>query len=164
MFLIQTYELHDYWGYQESGSHTFSSSDITFHKIYDLDGIGDCEITVKLKSANTKGFGVDFRKYDDTSAMSYIRSCVANGANNRVINVYYADGSYYNSFPSPDVPYTANTDVACTIKRENNQLSAKVGNHSYTSNTFVSDLRYLGVMNWNNAKTVIWSDLIVKKL
>ena len=59
--------------------------------------------------------------------------------------------------------YTANSDLNCVIRIENGVVTLKLNNLSYTS-TPITGLKYVGVRNWNNDKTVTYTDLIVKPL
>ena len=157
--LIQTYEVYDYYAYQASGSHTFSSSTMTYYQLYDLNSIGDCEISVKLKSANTKGFALEYRKDNTVDNNNRVRIGV--GGDNKllasVISNSVEDLNYEGS------NYSANSDLNCKIVHENNSIKATITNSTYTMRD-ISDLRYVGINNWNNAKTVSWTDFKVKPL
>lgn len=161
MFVSKIYEVHDYWGYKASGSATFSSSSTTANYIYDLDGIGDCEITCTLKSPN-KGFGLIYTKFNSYQSPSK-HNIGVDGGNYLMVSTTKADGTETNYASSLYQQYSANTDLNVGIRIENGVTTLKIDTHEYTT-TNVSDLRYLAILSWNNAKTVTYTDLIVKTL
>ena len=161
MFLTKTFVVHDYWGYKASGSATSSSSSPTANYIYDLNGIGDCEITCTLKSPN-KGFGLAYTKFNPYQSPSKHNIGVDSG-NYLMVSTVKSDGTETNYASSLYQQYSANTDLNVGIRIENGVTTLKIGTHEYTA-TNVSDLRYLAIVSWNNAKTVTYTDLIVKPL
>ena len=132
---------------------------MTYYQLYDLNSIGDCEISVKLKSANTKGFALEYRKDNTVDNNNRVRIGV--GGDNKllasVISNSVEDLNYEGS------NYSANSDLNCKIVHENNSIKATITNSTYTMRD-ISDLRYVGINNWNNAKTVSWTDFKVKPL
>lgn len=161
--LESTVNIEDLWKYIASGSITFNTSTLSFEQIYDGNDLtGDYEISVKLKSANTKGFSLDYRKDNDSLDKNLLRSAV-NGANNYVLTSINNSGTSDLRFPSPDIPYTANTDVLCSFKIQNSTIYGRIGSHTATFTQFY-DFRYIGISNWNNAKTVIYTDFKIKPL
>lgn len=155
------YEVHDYWGYKASGSATFSSSSTTANYIYDLNGIGDCEITCTLKSPN-KGFGLAYTKFNPYQSPSK-HNIGVDGGNYLMASTVKADGTETNYASSLYQQYSTNTDLNVGIRIENGVTTLKIGTHEYTT-TNVSDLRYLAILSWNNTKTINYSNLIIKKL
>lgn len=159
ILLIQTYEVYDYYAYQASGSHTFSSSTMTYYQLYDLNSIGDCEISVTLKSANTKGFALEYRKDNNVDNNNRVRIGV--GGDNKLLASVISNGAEDLNYEGSN--YSANSDLNCKIVHENNSIKATIANSTYTMRD-ISDLRYVGINNWNNAKTVSWTDFKVKPL
>ena len=132
---------------------------MTFHQLCDTGVIGDCEISTKLKSANTKGFALEYRKDNNVDNNNRVRIGV--GGDNKLLASVISNGvedlNYVGS------TYSANSDVTCKIVCENNSIKGTIANSTYTMRD-ISDLRYVGINNWNNAKTVTYTDLKIKPL
>lgn len=160
-FLTKTFVVYDYWKYIDSVSKTFSSTSVEWFNLADLGtGLGDCEITFKMKANVGKSFRVDLsttNQYENKSR--YVVGVVTDPAY-KIIQYYNASGTenvqYYST-------YSVNTDVTGIFHRENGNMSISVDNNTYTY-TDISNLRYIGIVNWNIAKTVTITDLKVKPL
>ena len=161
MFLTKTFVVHDYWKYIDSVSKTFSSTSVEWFNLADLgSNLGDCEITFKMKANVGKSFRVDLsttNQYENKSR--YVVGVVTDPA--------YKISQYYNASGTETVQYystySVNTDVTGIFHRENGNMSISVDNNTYTY-TDISNLRYIGIVNWNIAKTVTITDLKVKPL
>lgn len=162
MNLQETYEVHDYWKYIASGSYTGTSS-ISFQELYESSVYDNIEISATIKAPN-KGFSLAFLKSKDSSSsiQDNIFTIGVDGANYTAVSrVENGNIITYNSDVTQQ--YTANSDLNCVIRIENGVVTLKLNNLSYTS-TPITGLKYIGVRNWNNAKTVTYIDFIVKPL
>ena len=161
VILTKTYEIQDCIKYISSVSKTFTTSSVEWYNIADLgSSLGDCEITFKMKANVGKSFRVDLsttNQYENKSR--YVVGVVTDPA--------YKISQYYNASGTENVQYystySVNTDVTGIFHRENGNMSISVDNNTYTY-TDISNLRYLGIVNWNIAKTVTITDLKVKPL
>lgn len=159
--LQETYVVHDYYAYKSTGSATFSSSSIGFISIYDLNDIGDCEITATLNSSVNKGFTLTYKVGNDTTTTN--RVSVGADGSGYLLSLITENGS--STQHNDSVLYSANQDVSLLIRLENGNVLVKCNSNTFQSETH-SNLtpRYVGIMSWNSAKTVQYSNLIVKKL
>ena len=159
--LTKTFVVQDCIKYISSVSKTFSTSSTEWYNLADLGtGLSDCEITFKMKANVGKSFRVDLsttNQYENKSR--YVVGVVTDPAY-KISQYYSASGTesvqYYST-------YSVNTDVTGIFHRENGNMSISVDNNTYTY-TDISNLRYLGIVNWNSAKTVTITDLKVKPL
>lgn len=162
MFVSETY-IVDAWKHISSGSYTGTSSTISFQEIYESSAYDNIEISATIKAPN-KGFGLAFLKSKDSSSsiQDNLFTIGVDGANYiavaRIENgstIIYTNDLYKQ--------YTANSDIDCLIRIENGVVTLKHNSYTYTS-TPITGLKYIGIRNWNNAKTVTYTDLIVKPL
>ena len=160
MIVSETYEVEDCLKYISSASKTFSSSSTDWYSLADLtSNLGNCEITCKMKSSTNKGFRIDLsssNQYENKNR----GSIGVDGSGYKFIAEYDASGT--SNMQYPQQAYTQNTDLNCIISKTSS-LDLTIDNFHY-SFASLSNLRYLGIVNWNNAKTVTITDLKVKPL
>lgn len=162
MIVSETYELQDYLKYIESGTYTGTST-ISFKNLYEISSYTNIEISATIKAPN-KGFSFCFLKSmaDSSSIQRDILSTGVDGGG--YITVFRDEnGSTTNYTTYLYRSYTPNTELNCLIRIENGVVTLGLNDLFYTS-TPVNGLKYVGIRNWNNAKTVTYTNVIVKPL
>ena len=152
-------QIMDYYVYRETGSQTFTSSSTSAETLYDLEDIGDCEITYEISATGNKGFSIGFSSNELNNQENAVRGQV-DGAG------YYGTYTAINNsqtYTLYNTQYSANNYFAVTIRYVNGNITITHNGKTHTDNrTF--NLRYLRIFNWNSAKTINYRNLIVKKL
>lgn len=136
---------------------------MSFQELYESSAYDNIEISATIKAPN-KGFGLAFLKSKDSSSsvQDNIFAIGVDGGNYfAVARIENGNSTVYTS--SLFQQYTANSNLNCVIRIENGVVTLKLNNYTYTS-TSITGLKYVGVRNWNNAKTVTYTDFIVKPL
>ena len=160
----ETFVLEDLWAYIQSGTLT-PTSNPQYEEIFDLQGIGDVEIT-GVMSASNKGFGFSYANIIIESSEPILDDLRVgiDGGN------YYAVWSYINSSQTNHTrnanrQYSTNSNLNFTIKKVGTSVTMKLNDLTYTFTYTPTDLRYFKLINWNNtSKTINYSNIKVKKL
>ena len=160
-FLTKTFVVHDYFKYIASGSQVCSST-FTQFDIADINSLtGDYEISVTMKSNATKGFGIALNNATATDNNNLFR--VGFGGSNYLAVLRMGNGSIAEQYDE-STTYTANTDVVLKLQRVNGVYTGYVDSFSHSYSNAPSNPRYLQLESWSTAKTLTYTDFIVKPL
>ena len=156
----ETYSIIDAFKYIANGSQTYGSS-LTFTNLADVNSLTDYEISIKLKSTQTKAFGIAIKQSNNNTNTYLIRTGFNSDPNADVVVLLNQITEHY---PDSNHPPSANTFYDMKIKRENGVYTCTTDGYSHSVSSPPSNLRYIGLESWSVSKTLEYTDFIVKPL
>lgn len=86
-----------------------------------------------------------------------------NGSN--IADIYRQNNGYTaETYEDTSKTYTANTDTILKLRKVNGVYTAYIDDFTHQYNSAPSNPRYIQLESWSTAKTLTYTDFIVKKL
>lgn len=157
--------IEDIYKYIATTTQTYNNSTLTFTNLCTLPTTGvDCEISCNLSTNVNNGINILLKRNNNSTNSYFVRGGAnGNGATGYAI---YTDSVQQTSTDADWFTMPTNTPVVFKIHIENGNVTFTNGttSKSVTYNTSSLNLQYVGLFNWNSAKTVTITDFKVKLL